>query len=96
TITTDNKTGVVFCDLTDWRSSKNGDSVPGSITMRNCTLGNGIAYGVGCSNLKRFNGNLPLGQDPTKKLTFKIEKNKMAKGTIDLGPMPKRVDKPKK
>lgn len=96
TITTDNKTGVVFCDLTDWRSSKNGDSVPGSITMRNCTLGNGIAYGVGCSNLKRFNGNLPLGQDPTKKLTFKIEKNKMAKGTIDLGPMPKRVDKPNK
>ncbi len=96
TITTDNKTGVVFCDLTDWRSSKNGDSVPGSITMRNCTLGSGIVYGVGCSNLKRSNGNLPVGKDPTKKLSFKMENNKTTNGAKDLGPMPKRVDKPNK
>ena len=96
TITTDNKTGVIFCDLTDWRSSKNGDSVPGSITMRNCTLGSGIVYGVGCSNLKRSNGNLPVGKDPTKKLSFKMENNKTTNGAKDLGPMPKRVDKPKK
>jgi hypothetical protein len=64
--------------------------------MRNCTLGKGVIYGVGCSNLKRSNGNLPVGKDPTKKLTFKMENNKMSDGAKDLGPMPKRVDKPKK
>lgn len=96
TIASKEPKGVVFCDLTDWRSSKPGDNVPGSITMRNCTLGKGVIYGVGCSNLKRSNGNLPVGKDPTKKLTFKMENNKTSDGAKDLGPMPKRVDKPNK
>ena len=80
--------GVIFFDLADWRPSAAGDAVPGKITVRNCKVGKGFDYIVGCGTIKE-NGQL-YDRSPTKKITYEMKGNVFeVKSSKALGPIPK-------
>lgn len=91
TMSTTNKTGVIFCDIADWRASMPGDSVPGRITVRNSRFGDGFIHAVGCGYMLD-RGEPPKGHPPTKKMSYSFEGVTMGKGAKELGKMPKKVN----
>ena len=83
------KKGVIFFDIADWRPSAVGDAVPGKVTVRNCKVGKGFDYIVGCGTIEE-RGQLYNGKKPTKKIAYEMKANVFeARGGKDLGPMPK-------
>ena len=93
--TTSAKGGVIFCDISDWRSSNPGDTVAGRITVANCTFGSGFDCAVGCSTFKW--GADAKKKNPkklTKSVTFVSNRNKMFKGAPVLGDLPATIPPP--
>ena len=89
------KSGVIFCDISDWRSSNPGDTVAGTITVTNCAFGPGFDSAIGCSSYKwSAEAKKKNPKKPTKSVTFVVKNNKMAKGANVMGEHPETIPPP--
>lgn len=86
--TTDLKSGVIFCDISDWRASKPGDTVAGRISLVNCSFGPGFDSAVGCSSFRW------APKKPSKSVTYVTRNVRMAKGASVLGSLPPTIPPP--
>ena len=94
--TTTAKSGVIFCDISDWRSSNPGDTVAGTITVTNCAFGPGFDSAIGCSSFKwSAEAKKKNPKKPTKSVTFVVKNNKMSKGANVMGEHPETIPPPK-
>ncbi|MBR1921855.1 MAG: hypothetical protein IJ829_07650, partial [Kiritimatiellae bacterium] len=82
-----NKACEMFIDLWDFRASKAGDAVPGSVEVVGCCFQKGVPLVVGCSTI-RANGYVKRGEALTKKLDFRFAKNKLLDGAQERGDLP--------
>lgn len=95
--TTSAKGGVIFCDISDWRSSNPGDTVAGTITVTNCAfIGLGFDSAIGCSSFKwSAEAKKKNPKKPTKSVTFVVKNIRMSKGCRVLGEHPETIPPPK-